>query len=176
MAKQKKSVIHCRYPKCFKLHDSTEMKKEDAVKGGKGNSYYHPDCYHTMQTVNEIRDLFHDNINPTMTGQQIGTLVSVINNLIFEKNVDVDYLKFALQYFIKYKPGKLHQPFGLHYIVQDRDVIAAWEREQQRKIHEEIKKRQKETVMVEDEFELDLPEVENKAKNNKSKFSNVLGV
>jgi len=45
-------MVHCRYPKCMKLHESTELSKDDAVQGGK-NSYYHPDCYHMMQTVNK---------------------------------------------------------------------------------------------------------------------------
>ena len=72
MAKSKQSVVRCKYPKCLKLHATTEMNKEDAVKSGKGSSYYHPDCLHTMQTVNKIRDLFVKEINSMMTGKQIG--------------------------------------------------------------------------------------------------------
>ena len=62
-------MVHCRYPKCMKLHESTELSKDDAVQGGK-NSYYHPDCYHMMQTVNKIRDTFIKEIDPTLTGKQ----------------------------------------------------------------------------------------------------------
>lgn len=126
MAKQEK-MVRCRYPKCSKLHDSVELRREDAIEGGKGK-YYHPDCYHTLQTVLKIRDLFVTEINPIMTGQQIGALVSTVNNMVFGKGIDVDYIWFALQYFIKYKPGKLHQPHGMHYIVQDRDVVTAWKK------------------------------------------------
>ena len=53
MAKKEK-MVHCRYPKCSKLHDTTELKESEAVKGG-SRSYYHPDCYHIMQTVTQIR-------------------------------------------------------------------------------------------------------------------------
>lgn len=135
---QHPKMVKCRYPKCGKLHESNELPKDEAVQGGK-NSYYHPDCYHTMQTVNETRDLFVKNINPAMTGQQIGLLVSTIYNIIFAKKIDVDFLKFAVEYFIKYKPGKLQHPFGLHYIIQNKDVLNAWNKKKEAEIKAELK-------------------------------------
>lgn len=139
MGKQEK-MVHCRYPKCSKLHETTELRREDAVQGGNGKSYYHPDCYYTLQTVHKIRDLFVKEINPMMTGPQIGVLVSTINNMIFSKKIAVDYILFALEYFVKYKPGKLHQPFGLHHIVQDKDVVNAWKKLQEKKLKADFKK------------------------------------
>ena len=174
MAKNKEKLVHCRYPKCMKLHETTELNANDAVKGGK-SSYYHPDCYHTMQTVNQIRDLFIKEINPLLTGQQIGMLVSTIHNIVFSKHVDIDYLKFAVEYFIKNKPGALKYPAGLHYVVQDKNVEAAWGKEQQRKIKNELKQKQ-ETIIINDEFRLDLPETAKTDNNKKSKFSSILGV
>lgn len=135
--KQSEKLVHCRYPKCSKLHDTTELKKEDAVKGGT-NSYYHPDCYHTMQTVNKIRDLFFREIDPMMTGKQIGQLVSIVNNMVFSKSIEVDMILFALQYFIKFKPGKLRYPGGIAYIVQDKDMLEAWAKEKRRLIKEKM--------------------------------------
>lgn len=179
--KQSPKMVNCRYPKCRKLHESTQLPKEDAVQGGKQKHYYHPDCYHVMQTVNEIRDLFYKHIDQTLTGKQIGGLVSTINYLVLDKHVDVDYLKFALQYFINYKPGKLNHPPGLHYIIQDKDVKDAWDKEQEWKIRNQLK--QQEEVFLANEFELDLPDLdtekipESKTTNNKkSRFSSVLGV
>lgn len=180
MARQTVKVVHCRYPKCTKLHETTELSIDDAIKGGSKNSYYHPDCWHTMQTVNKIRDTFVKEINPVMTGKQIGILVSTVNNLIFSKNVDVDLILFALEYFIKYKPGKLHQPFGLHYIVQDRDVEAAWKKERERRIRAEMQSAVEQLgEMLSDDSEVDFGIPDNKLvykPQNKSKFSNVLGV
>lgn len=138
MAKKKEELVHCRYPKCCKLHESTELKKDDAVQGG-SRSYYHPDCYHIMQTINQIKDIFYVQVNPMMTGAQIGQLVSIANNMVFEKKIDVDLIKFAIEYFIRYKPGKLKYPGGISYIVQNRDVLSAWEREKERKIRTELK-------------------------------------
>ena len=156
MAKSKVKMVHCRYPKCSMIHESTELKKDDAVQGGKQKNYYHPDCYHNMQTVNQIRDTFIKEINPAMTGKQIGVLVSTINNIIYSKGVDVDCLLFVMKWFIKYKPGALKFPQGLHYVIQDRDALAAWEKEKERKIKEEIREQQK--AIINDDFRLDLPE------------------
>ena len=154
MAKKTEQLVHCRYPKCMKLHETTELSKDDAVKGGSKNSYYHPDCWHVMQTINQIRDLFIHEINPAMTGKQIGTLVSAINNMVFGKNIDVDFIKFALEYFVKYKPGSLHQPFGMYYIVENYDVINAWKKEQDRRTRVEISESQKENNKNIEELDL----------------------
>ena len=173
--KQQPEMVRCRFKQCCKLHDSQELKKEDAVQGGM-KYYYHPDCYYTMQRINTIRDLFKEKINPAITSQQIGTLVLTIYNIVFTKHVDVDYLLFAIQYFIKYKPGTLHQPFGLHYIIQDKDVVSAWEKQRQYEMREEIKNQQK-TIMADDESLLDSFDDEPfKFKPQKMKsFADILG-
>lgn len=156
MAKQKEKFVQCRYPKCKFLHETTSLNKNEAVTGGKKNYYYHPDCYHTMKTVNEIRDLFLQKIDRTLIGKQVGMLVSTINNIVFTKNVDVDFLKFAIEYFIKNKPGALKHPAGLHYIVQDRDVVASWQKLQQQKIRDEIKEEQKTIEKKSDVLDADI--------------------
>lgn len=138
MAKKNQiKMINCRYPKCSKLHPTTELRKDEAYWDGK--HYYHPDCYHTMQTVNKIAATFKKEINPLITGKQYGMVVSIINHLIFVKNVDVDFLLYAVEYFVNKKPGKLQYPQGLHYIVQDRDVIKSWKDELNRRAKMEIK-------------------------------------
>jgi len=139
MAKKTNTLVHCRYPKCKFLHGTTELVKDDAVQGDSKNSYYHQDCYHTMRTVNQIRDTFVKEVNSTLTGKQIGQLVSIVNNMIFSKHINVDYILFALQYFIRYKPGALKYPGGIAYIVQDRDVESAWKKQQSQVIKSAIK-------------------------------------
>ena len=172
---QKEKMVHCRYTKCSKLHETTELREADAVKGG-SRSYYHPDCYHIMQTINQIKDTFYREVNPTLTGKQIGQLVSIANNMVFSKGIDVDLILFAIKYFVKYKQGKLKYPGGIAYIVQNKDVISAWENEKQKKIKAEIREQQK-NLGVNDDFVLDLPESKTAYRQqNKSKFSSVLGV
>lgn len=179
MAKQKVKMVQCRYPKCMKLHESTELPKDEAVQGGKQKYYYHPDCYHIMQTINQIKDQFYREINPNMTGKQIGQLVSIVNNIVFTKGNDVDFVKFALDYFIKYKPGALKYPGGMAYIVQDRDVLSAWEKLQAQKIREELRK-EMDKINNDDKGEIIGFDSSNKKieykDNRKNKFSNVLGV
>ena len=168
-------LVQCRYPKCSKLHTNNKLPKSEAVQGDTKNYYYHPDCYHIMKTVNEIRDLFIQKINPVMTGSQIGQLVATINNIVFTKGVEADLLKFAIEYFVIYKPGKLRYVPGLHYIIQDTDMLNAWKKEQDRKLRNEIK------IEIENnsnqDVDFDLPEITQPYKSqNKSKFSRVIGV
>lgn len=130
--------VKCRYKHCDKLHSDTKVKKEEAVQGGV-NFYYHPDCFHMKKTIEEIRDLFIKYVDPTLNAKQIGMLVKVINDIVFVKKIDVDYLKFCLGYYIKYKPGTLKYPGGLHYIFNQKEVKDAWNKYQSYKIKEEIK-------------------------------------
>ena len=136
--KDQPKMVNCRYPKCSKLHETTELLREEAVKVG-SKSYYHPDCYHIMRTVDQIKDIFYREIDHTLTGKQIGQLVSIVNNLVFSKNIDVDYILFSIKYFVKNKPGALKYPGGVAYIVQDKDVKDAWKKQQNLKIRNEIK-------------------------------------
>lgn len=179
------NIVHCRYPKCSKLHSSNEIKKSEAVMGGSKGSYYHPDCYHTMRTIQEIKDLFCSEINTTLTQKQIGTLISIANYIVFDKGVNVDFLKFAVEYFIKNKPGKIRMPMGLHYIIQDREVEDAWKKKQDSEFRQQLRERQlaeiDEAIQSYDDAisELDLllqESSEGYKRNTRSKFSTVLGV
>lgn len=170
--KQVVKMVQCRYPKCFNLHETTELKKEDAIQSGK--SYYHSDCYHTMQTITKIRDTFVKEIDPTLTGRQIGALVSIVNNMVFDKKVDVDYILFSVEYMIKNKPGALKHPGGIAYIIQNDEIKKAWRIELNRKIRAEMKEAQK-TAMVNDEFRLDLPDDSFEYKPQKTRsFADIL--
>jgi len=178
VAKKTEKLVHCRYAQCAKLHETTELKKEDAVKSGSSSiRYYHHDCYHIMTTIVKIRNLFIDNINPIMTGQQISILVHTIENMVFDKKIDVDYILFALEYYIEHKTDKLKHPHGMYYIVQDFDVSDAWNKEQERKLSEKIAREFKKIIYDDEDFQLDLPESDLSNKTtNKSKFSSILGV
>ena len=179
MAKSNNKLVHCRYPKCKFLHETTELNKDDAVCGDGKNSYYHPDCYHTMRTVNYIRDTFVKQVNPMLTGPQIGQLVSIVNNMIFSKGIDANYILFALQFFIKNKPGALKYPGGIAYIVQNRDVEEAWKKAQRIKLQAEIREKQKEEMESVNDVghpTIELPNNATYKSQNKSRFSSVLGV
>ena len=178
MAKKiKPEIVQCRYPQCKRLHESNKLLKDEAVQHSE-KGYYHKDCYHIMKTIIYIRDTFVEKINPLMTSKQIGTLVSTINHIIFDKHVDVDFLKFALDYFIQNKPGSLNYPAGLHYIVQNNEVSEAWRKLQDAEIMKKIRdqqKKQEDEIDVND-FGSDIPDSSFTYKGNKPKISKILGV
>lgn len=176
--KEAPQIVRCRYPKCRNLHESNELLKNEAFWDGKGR-YYHPDCYHIMQTTITIRDLFCQKVNRLLTGPQVGQLISTIHNLVFKKGLDIDYVLFAVEYMIKNKPGKLRFPAGLYYTVQDKEILNAWNKIKEAKIRQEMKEAFSD-INVDDVGEIGEwtigEETPNTFKsNNNSRFSRVIG-
>ena len=169
-------LVKCRYSKCKYLHSSNELKKEDAVKGGSKNSYYHPDCWEISQTINQIKTTFCEDVDPTLTSKQIGSLMNIINNLVYSKGIAPDYILFALNYYIKNKPGSLRYPGGIAYIVQNKDVQLLWENEQKKKVEKSLKEEMKKNQNVDMNIDLDLPDKTPDKLNNRTRFSSVLGL
>lgn len=71
--------------------------------------------------------------------------MKTINNIVFDKKVDSEYLLFALKFAIA-QNITLNSPFGLHYIINNTNIQKAWRSKQARaeeaKMKEEIKKLQ----------------------------------
>ena len=131
----------CKYSHC--LHNNREIEKEKAVRVG--NAYYHSDCLKTKEDIKEIVDLFKTHINPNPVYAQ---LQSVINNIIFVKKVQSDFLLFGLRYYIEHKIP-LNYPQGLYYVIQNKDVTNAYNKTKTK----EIKKSVEITEQTEAEFE-----------------------
>ena len=130
----------CKYSHC--LHDNREIEKRKAIRVG--NSYYHSDCFKTKEDIKEIVNLFkaHINANPVYAQLQ-----SVINNIIFVKKVQSDFLLFGLRYYIEHKIP-LNYPQGLYYVIQNKDVANAYNKAKTK----EIKKSVEITEQAETEF------------------------
>ena len=130
----------CKYSHC--LHDNREIEKRKAIRVG--NSYYHSDCFKTKEDIKEIVNLFkaHINANPVYAQLQ-----SVINNIIFVKKVQSDFLLFGLRYYVEHKIP-LHYPQGLYYVIQNKDVANAYNKTKAK----EIKKSVEITEQTETEF------------------------
>ena len=130
----------CKYSHC--LHDNREVEKRKAIRVG--NSYYHSDCFKTKEDIKEIVNLFkaHINANPVYAQLQ-----SVINNIIFVKKVQSDFLLFGLRYYIEHKIP-LNYPQGLYYVIQNKDVTNAYNKTKAK----EIKKSVEITEQTETEF------------------------
>ena len=120
----------CKYSHC--LHDNREIEKRKAIRPG--NSYYHSDCFKTKEDIKEIVNLFkaHINANPVYAQLQ-----SVINNIIFVKKVQSDFLLFGLRYYIEHKIP-LNYPQGLYYVIQNKDVANAYNKAKTKEIKKSV--------------------------------------
>jgi hypothetical protein len=112
-------LVKCKYSHCN--HSSKEVPIEEAISVGK-NSYYHKDCYKQNEEIKQIIEIFKDKIDPMVVISQLRT---VINNIIFNKCIDSEYLLFALNYAIANKINLKHA-MGLHYIIGYRNIQEAY--------------------------------------------------
>lgn len=123
--------VKCRYQFC--QHKNRELNKSEAVV--KNSGYYHEDCAQTQDQIKEIVDLFVKHINPNPVFTQ---LQSVIKNIVFKRGLGSDYLLFGLKYYIEHNIP-LNYPQGLYYVVQNKNVAAAYKQAQIKKEKQEHK-------------------------------------
>lgn len=112
------ATVKCRYGKC--KHEIKDIEKNEAVKSG--SAYYHADCFRDKENRKEIIDLFSKHINPNVIYSQ---LQSVIKNIIDDRGNDSDFLLFGLKYYIEHKIP-LNYPQGLYYVIQNKEMIAEY--------------------------------------------------
>ena len=120
------ATVKCRYSGC--KHDSKEMDKNDAVQVG--NAYYHEDCFRDKENKRIIVDLFTKHINPNPVYAQLN---AVIRTIVDQKGVSSDFLLFGLRYYIEHKIP-LNYPQGLHYVVQNKQVIAEYNKVKEKEL------------------------------------------
>ena len=119
---------YCNYNEIEIIDDI--IKDDNYIKVG--NNYYHTDCYEEKELIAKIIDVFMKEVNSDVV---VSGLRRVINDIVYNKGKSAEYLLFGLKYFIKNK--KLNYPAGLYYVIQDRDVLVAWEKECRKKIDSE---------------------------------------
>lgn len=64
-------------------------------------------------------------------------LVSVINAIVFNKNIEAEYLFFALSYALSNKIP-IRSPYGLHYLIDNNKIKSTWKKKQSQIIRESI--------------------------------------
>jgi hypothetical protein len=114
----------CGYKHC-QIHE--KIPASEAVNVG--NRKYHKECSETREKINEIRDLYIDNIDKSVT---IPELVGVINRIIFDKKFDVEYMLFAMKNVIRRKL-RIKSPYTLYYVADNKQIIKLWEMEIKKK-------------------------------------------
>ena len=116
--------------------------------------------------IDTITQLFIEQINPMATYVSIK---GVINQIVFDKGVGADYLLFGLKYYIS-KKIPLHYPQGLHYVINNKDVIQAWKTKKAQEFKSQMNKKLQ-TNTTEEE---DVQDFGYAPKQRKS-FSDILG-
>lgn len=111
----------CGYKHC--LHKGEKVKQEDAVIVG--TRRYHADCAALHRKIELMKDLYYEKIDEKAEFVQ---LMSVLNNILFKKNIDPDYMLFALNYVISRKI-RIKTPYSLHYLPENKIILNLYKKE-----------------------------------------------
>lgn len=143
----------CGFSHC--AHADGKVTEDEAVKIG--TRYWHRDCYELSELIKEIRDNYLENISSSAV---VSFLNKVINDIVFGKKLEnkkvskaqsnleaARYLLFAVEYAIKHSILITHVP-GLYYLIDNKNIKKAYEKENELKVQKEMKK-QMEEVEVE---------------------------
>ena len=83
-----------------------------------GKRHWHKQCFHIQETVGEIRKYYLSHFDRQAP---MSYLNSVINNILYEKKVDADYLLFAMKYAYE-TDKKINAPASLHFLASDKRI------------------------------------------------------
>lgn len=155
-----KSANHkCNYKGC--------NHQEDIIPAGEGvvinKRYYHADCVRKMETIKLIREFYLNNVSNTVV---MSYLNKVINEIVFTKKVDPEYLYFALRYAVS-KNQRIKAPAGLYYIIDNSRIKEAYTKEQQKAALQKV------SVIVDNDFDFTAPTVS--AVPKKKGFADIFG-
>lgn len=109
----------CAYKHC--LHHGEKVKSSESVIVGK--KHYHWDCAATKQEIEEIRSTYYEKIDNDVN---FPALSKVLNDLVFKYGLEIDYIKFAVNYYADYKI-KIKSPFTLLYLRKNDYMRKKWE-------------------------------------------------
>jgi len=128
----KSEFVKCRYAHC--KHDGEKIRRDEAIKVGA--AYYHPDCYAEKEKLHEIEKYYieHFDMSPIMS-----MLRKTINNIIFTKKMDPDYVIYAMKY-AKTNHIPVRNPAGLYYITKDWKIETEWEKHLEKKNQAKVAK------------------------------------
>lgn len=135
----------CRYKYC--KHENKEITdNEQSIQSGR--SYFHIDCYNEKDNIEKILSLFCEKINKNCVFAQ---LRSVVNNIVYTKQVSAEYLLFALQYYIEHKIP-LNYPQGLYYVIQNKETKQAYDKLKSKNIKQKMKESVDDEMTLESDF------------------------
>lgn len=108
----------CAYKYC--LHGKEKVKESEAVVIK--NKYYHWDCATTKQEIEELRNTYFERIDRDAS---FPILSKILNDLVFKYDLEIDYIRYALNYYAEYKV-KVKSPFTLLYLRNNDFMKKRW--------------------------------------------------
>lgn len=105
-------LYKCGYRHC--LHPETKIALSDSVAVGKRR--YHKDCAALHEKIEQVKRIYFDYVDSDSDYVQV---VGVINNLIFNKRYDVDYVIFMMKYTAVFCARNVKSPYILHTIIKN---------------------------------------------------------
>lgn len=128
MSETKERLYKCAYKHC--LHEGEKVGAlESVVIGGQ---HYHPDCAQLKSDISEMRRLYKEGIDPKVN---MAALSTVLNRILFEQKLPVDYVMFAIQSFANRK-NKIKSPFVLLYLHKNELMKKQWLKSKENVYHE----------------------------------------
>lgn len=121
----------CGFKHC--KHVTGDVMQSEAVKVGA--RYMHKDCSIIGDNISKIRDTYYEKVSKTVVMKQ---LVSVINNLVFTKNIDSGYLLFVINNALATNIP-IKSPYGLHYLIDNQRIKDAWNKKNAQEIVAKMK-------------------------------------
>ena len=116
----------CGYTHCLHLNEKVSLTDSVLV----GNRKYHKDCAILHEKIEKIKRIYFDYIDDKSDYVQV---VGVINNLIFNKQYDADYVEFTLKYAAVFCRRYIKSPYVLHSTIKNGIVEKKYKDEQLRK-------------------------------------------
>lgn len=108
----------CAYKYC--LHHGEKVKASESVVIKK--KHYHWDCAATKQEIEELRRTYFERIDKDAS---FPILSKILNDLVFKYDLEIDYIRYALNYYAEYKV-KVKSPFSLLYLRNNDYMRKRW--------------------------------------------------
>jgi hypothetical protein len=108
----------CGYAHC--LHYGEKVSELNSVIVGKRR--FHIDCANIKVIIDEIKDLYIEKINKHESAVKI---LGVINQMVFTKQIDPNFILFALKDLTDRKVT-FKSPYSMHYFVKNNVLINKW--------------------------------------------------
>lgn len=102
----------CAYRHC--LIPDQKIPASEVVMVGKQRM--HSCCAEFREHIEKIKRIYFDYIDSQSDYVQV---VGVINNLIFNKKYDIDFVEFTMKYTAVYCQNKVKSPYILHSIIDN---------------------------------------------------------